>query len=223
VFDEKLKNICQITWRGFLKKRHYYNFITAFAFFISFMMVAAGNAAESKTRPSDWAQPVIGASLENFYRVSDDLYRSEQPEESDIRELKAAGIKSVLSLRDHHKDDSDFDKAGIKTIRYEMKAGSVSTEDLIAVLKLIQSAPKPILVHCWHGSDRTGFIVAGYRMVFMDWDVEKAIEELRSGGFGYHERYYPNIKQTLRQLNIQEVRQSVIGSSIDAPSENTGK
>jgi len=206
-----------------LRKQHFYNFVTAITFFIFLLMVAVGNAAESKARPSDWAQPVAGVTLENFYRVSDELYRSEQPEESDINGLKAVGIKSVLSLRSHHTDDKEFDKAGIKTIHYEMKAGSVSTEDLIAALKLIQSAPKPILVHCWHGSDRTGLVVAGYRMAIMGWDAEKAIEELRLGGFGYHELYYPNIIKILKQLNIQDVRQSVFGSSKDAPSENVDK
>jgi tyrosine-protein phosphatase SIW14 len=186
-------------------------------FLIILFIAPVCSAAELKTRPKDWAQPVKGSSLENFYRVSDELYRSKQPEPSDISDLKAAGIKSVLSLRDHHKDDREFDKSGIKTLCYEMEAGSVSTEDLIAALKLIQTAPKPILVHCWHGSDRTGFVVAGYRMVFMGWDAEKAIEELRSGGFGYHERTYPKIIKILRQLNINDVRQAVIGASKEEP------
>src|SRR5450432_2040707 len=38
---------------------------------------AAGETVES--RPNNWAQPVAGESLKNFYRVNEELYRSEQP------------------------------------------------------------------------------------------------------------------------------------------------
>lgn len=66
-----------------------------------------------KVRPSDWAQPVVGSPLGNFCRVSDDLYRSEQPTRSDIPDLKAMGIRSVLSLRHYHSDAKEFERAGI--------------------------------------------------------------------------------------------------------------
>lgn len=176
-------------------------------FFLSFVIVCA--AENPKIRPASWAQPVISSSLENFYRVSDDLYRSEQPKPSDIADLKQLGIRSIVSLRQYHQDSIEFAHAGITSIQYQMDAGSVSETNLVEVLRAIRKAQKPVLVHCWHGSDRTGFIVAGYRMVFMDWTADQAIEELRLGGFGYHGAFYPNITESLKKMDIKAVKKAV--------------
>ena len=170
-----------------------------------------------KVRPGNWAQPVIASSLGNFYRVSDELFRSEQPKASDIPDLKVFGIQTVLSLRHYHHDSRAFEGAGIASIQYEMDAGSVSVADLIAVLRLIRASPKPILLHCWHGSDRTGFIVAGYRMVLLNWSAADAIEELRLGGFGHHESAYPNIARVLREIDVAAVRKAVLEDAVPNP------
>ena len=136
---------------------------------IFFLLAGICAADTGKERPAEWAQPVAGCALGNFYRISDELYRSKQPEPADLPELKRVGIRTVLSLRHYHHDARAFEEAKIGSVQYQMDAGSVSVAELIAVLKLIRDAQKPVLVHCWHGSDRTGFVVAGYRMVFMNW------------------------------------------------------
>ena len=178
--------------------------------FILFTCACA--AGEVRVRPGTWAQPVIGTSLENFFRINADLYRSEQPTRAEIPDLKKFGIKSILSLRQYHTDPREFQRAGIATFEHRMDAGRVSVADLIAALKLIQSAPKPVLLHCWHGSDRTGFVVAGYRMVFMNWTADQAIDELDKGGFGFHETFYPNIIRTLKTIDVTAVRKAVLAS-----------
>ena len=76
-------------------------------------------------------------------------------------------------------------------------------------LKIIQAAEKPVLLHCWHGSDRTGAISAAYRIVFEDWEKEKAIEELRKKEFGYHENWYPNVLSLLRNLDTPKLRKEL--------------
>ena len=50
----------------------------------------------------------------------------------------------------------------------------------------IRRASGPVLVHCLHGSDRTGTIVAMYRIVEQGWTREAAIAEMTGGGYGYH-------------------------------------
>jgi protein tyrosine phosphatase (PTP) superfamily phosphohydrolase (DUF442 family) len=165
-------------------------------------------ASEPRVRPTEWAQPVIASTLENCFRVSADLFRSAQPDRTDLPDLQALGIKSVIILRSLHFDDV-FAQRGFHLITHPMSAGSVSVADLVAVLRQYRSAEKPVLVHCWHGSDRTGFIVAGYRMIFQSWSRESAIEELRLGGFGHHEASYPNIIKTLREMDIAAVKQAV--------------
>lgn len=180
-------------------------------------VVGTGLAGNPKLRPHDWAEPIVGSSLGNFYRISDDLYRSEQPTPADIATLKRFGIRTILSLRHYHTDSKAFGRAGIETLQYHMDAGSLSVPQLIDVLRLIRAAPKPILVHCWHGSDRTGFVIAGYRMVFMNWSAERAVEEMRLGGFGLHETWYPNIAKTVQNLDVAAVRAAVFKEKPTAP------
>jgi protein tyrosine/serine phosphatase len=165
-------------------------------------------ASEPRVRPAEWAQPVIASTLENCFRVSNDLFRSAQPGRTDLPDLQALGIKSVITLRSFHFDDV-FVRSGLRVIQHPMSAGSVSVSDLVVVLRQFRSAEKPVLVHCWHGSDRTGFIVAGYRMIFQNWSHESAIEELRLGGFGYHEASYPEIIKNLREMDLAAVKKAV--------------
>lgn len=168
-------------------------------------------SAAPELRPESWARPIIDTRVGNLFLVSPGLYRAEQPGLSDIPDLQALGIKSLLNLREYHQDGPHFARAGFYLTRHPMAAGSASSEDLVAALRLIRKAPKPVLVHCWHGSDRTGFVIAGYRLVFDGWSKQAAIDELRRGGFGSHERTYPNIKRALEALDVEELRRAVLG------------
>ncbi|GAB2894005.1 dual specificity protein phosphatase family protein [Uliginosibacterium flavum] len=165
--------------------------------------------AAPELRPEKWARPVIDTSVGNLFQVAPDLYRAEQPGKSDVADLKALGIKSFMNLREYHSDSADFEKQGFTRLRHAMAAGSVKSEDLVIVLRQINQAAKPVLVHCWHGSDRTGFVIAGYRLVFQGWSKAEAIDELRRGGFGYHERTYPNVKKTIEALDVEAIKRAV--------------
>lgn len=43
-----------------------------------------------------------------------------------------------------------------------------------------------MVVHCWHGSDRTGAVIAAYRIVQQGWSQHDAIDEMINGGYGFH-------------------------------------
>ena len=52
-----------------------------------------------------------------------------------------------------------------------------------------QATPKKMvrfLVHCYHGADRTGLIVASYRVIYQNWDLNEAKREMQQGPYGYH-------------------------------------
>ena len=61
--------------------------------------------AETRLRPDVWATPVIGTELNNFYRIDDHLYRSEQPSDEAFPQLAELGIEEILNLREFHTDD----------------------------------------------------------------------------------------------------------------------
>ena len=100
-------------------------------------------------------------------------------------------------------------QAGFTLLVQRMEADDLTIDDLVSGLRLLRDAPKPVLVHCWHGSDRTGSLVAAYRIVFQDWTREAALDELRHGGFGYHERWFPNIIKLFEALDPAELRRRV--------------
>ena len=162
-----------------------------------------------RTRPVEWSVPVIQSSLDNGFRVSADLFRCEQPAVRDVPDLKALGVRTLLNLRDHHKDSPDFAKAGFRLLAEPMNASDVTVDQLAAALRQFRDAPKPVLVHCWHGSDRTGVFVAAYRVVFENWTREAALDEFRHGGFGFHEKWFPNLVKLLETLDVEALRKRV--------------
>lgn len=173
-------------------------------------VVAGGGEIAPRPRPAEWATPMINASLENCYRVSEELFRCEQPEPKDAPALHALGVKSILSLRNYHSNPPELKAAGFELLAEPMKAGKLTMDDLVAALRQFRHAPKPVMVHCWHGSDRTGSVVAAYRIVFQDWTPAAALDELRHGGFGYHERWFPNIIELFGKLDAGELRRRVL-------------
>ncbi|MBI5767445.1 MAG: dual specificity protein phosphatase family protein [Verrucomicrobia bacterium] len=165
--------------------------------------------SRARVRPAEWAAPVIETTLDNCYRVSPELFRCEQPAKRDTADLQALGIRTLLNLRQYHTDSADFARAGLTLAAEQMAAGKVSTDQLVAALRKFRAAPKPVLVHCWHGSDRTGAFVAAYRMVFQHWTPAAAIDELRRGGYGFHETAFPNLVPLLESLDVEAVRRRV--------------
>ena len=167
-------------------------------------------AADVTARQNSWAQPVTGTSLSNFYQVAPQIYRSEQPDSKSFKELEAFGIKSVLSLRDHHKDDEEGAKeTSLILYQVETSASSISVDNVIAALRIIRDSPKPILIHCRHGADRTGCICAMYRVVFQNWSKEDAIDEMENGGFGFHGWMFKNIPELIRSADIEVIKKAM--------------
>lgn len=161
------------------------------------------------------ATPIKVEDTRNCYRLSPELYRSGQPGDDGFKALEKLGLKSVLNLREYHSDTDKAGHTGLRLYRIKLAAGKVTREDLMNCLLVISSAPKPILVHCWHGSDRTGIVCAAYRIIMQDWTPEKALEELMDERFGHHRSYYSNLEKLVRTTDwkafkkeFQEKRQS---------------
>jgi protein tyrosine phosphatase (PTP) superfamily phosphohydrolase (DUF442 family) len=166
--------------------------------------------ADIRVRPSEWAQPVLGIELENFYRLTDEVFRSRQPDAEAMGALETMGMRSILNLREYHSDKDDAQGTQLKLYRVPVNAGKIDDTFVVAALRSIAQAEKPILIHCWHGSDRTGVVAAMYRMVFQGWSRARAIDEFVHGGYGYHASFYPNIERYLERVDVAAIRQQVI-------------
>lgn len=161
---------------------------------------------QPRIRPERWAKKIINTELNNFYLVDDGVYRSKQPDDENFAMLEKMGIKEVLNLRNFHSDDDEAKNNHLILNRIKLNAGSITEDHLINALKVIKNRSGPIVFHCWHGSDRTGAIAAAYRIVFNNWSKADAIDELENGDFGYHERFYGNIKNLINDLDIEKVK-----------------
>lgn len=181
---------------------------------ILFLLLFAGqiyfaNGQNSNKRPDSWSVKIENSNLENLWKLNDTLFRSEQPERIDFVYLNSIGFKSVLNLRSNHSDKELIENLDIVEYHIEMDAEKFSDNEIIAALKVIQVSPKPILVHCRHGSDRTGVVIAMYRIVYQNWTKEQALLELQNGGYGFH-AIYTNIPEYLKTVNVEKIKKQVI-------------
>ena len=63
-----------------------------------------------------------------------------------------------------------------------------ANETVFKVLALLQSSGAgPIFIHCLRGMDRTGAVIACYRIAHDGWGNQKALEEAKSYGMHWFE------------------------------------
>ncbi|TIX90906.1 dual specificity protein phosphatase family protein [Rhizobium sp. P44RR-XXIV] len=108
----------------------------------------------------------------NFHSVIDgQIYRSAQPTPEELASyIQKNGIKTVINLRGTHPGKAWYDgevataqSLGVSHIDFSMSATkAVSPEKAQRLVELMASAPKPILIHCLSGSDRSGLASALY-------------------------------------------------------------
>lgn len=146
---------------------------------------------------------------QNFYKVNREIYRSAQPTEYNMTELEKFGIKTILNLRMFHSDKNEAEKTNLKLYHLKMRAGKIIDKDIIASMKIINDSEKPILIHCMHGSDRTGVVVAMYRIIFEGYTKEDAIKELKEKKYGYHEKIYGNIIKYIENSDIEMLKKEI--------------
>jgi len=69
----------------------------------------------------------------------------------------------------------------------------------------------PYLIHCHHGSDRTGLMIAMYRILHQHWTTQQALAEMTLGGYGFHP-LWQNIIDYLTHADAAALRARVSGS-----------
>ncbi|MFS8116234.1 dual specificity protein phosphatase family protein [Rhizobium jaguaris] len=123
----------------------------------------------------------------NFHPVIEgQLYRSAQPTADQLAYVRARGIKTIINLRGYHPGAEWYDPEvamangfGIGHIDFGISASKmVSAQKAAEIVSLMASAPKPILIHCQSGADRSGLVAALYMRKVAGWDEYKALGQL---------------------------------------------
>ncbi len=124
--------------------------------------------------------PVDG--IANFGKVDARLWRSGQPDPAALAILARRGVKTLVNLRmpgDLKPAEAAFaQRHGIIYHQIPLSGVRAPTKAQIARLfKLVDGSAPPVLMHCEHGSDRTGTFVACYRILRQGWSAEQALVE----------------------------------------------
>jgi tyrosine-protein phosphatase SIW14 len=133
-------------------------------------------------------------SIPNFHQVDVNIYRGAQPASQEFQSLAQFGIKTVLDLRDeqgHARAERKLvEAAGMRYISLPMNGLIAPTDQQISrALAVVEDiANGPVFVHCRRGADRTGTVIACYRIAHDQWRNEKALEEARTFGMSWIER-----------------------------------
>lgn len=96
--------------------------------------------------------------------VPGQVYRSAQPSQAFLdKTVQADGIRCILKLNSpkestwSHDEAAEASRLGVKMINLTMAVTRLPTRaELLALIDAISTAPRPLLIHCKFGADRTG-------------------------------------------------------------------
>ena len=135
------------------------------------------------------AEVLKSKDLPNFHEVHPYLYRSGEPTETGFSKLPAKNIKTVIDLRapaERTRNEATWAKElGIKYINLPMSSAPPTKKQVDTFMSEVSKAKADtanngaVLVHCAHGSDRTGCLVGIWRVTQDGYDYPKAYKEMR--------------------------------------------
>jgi uncharacterized protein (TIGR01244 family) len=140
------------------------------------------------------AQTLNVVGVENFHQVNEHLYRGAQPTDAGFQNLAKLGVKTVIDLRETDgrsaQEKKAVESAGMRYVNIPMYGMSTPHQaDVEKVLALFNDASAgPVFVHCRRGADRTGTVVACYRISHDGWNNAKALAEAKTNGMAWIEK-----------------------------------
>ena len=135
------------------------------------------------------AQDATGhAELPRFQQVSERLYRGAQPRDGGLAKLRALGINTSIHLRGTSSrtraQEAEARALGLNYFNVALPNWGRPQDTRVQRILEIIAAPESgrVFVHCRTGVDRTGTIVALYRMTQEGWTSNDALAEAERNG-----------------------------------------
>jgi len=176
-------------------------------------------AAQNAARPAPAELPPVSAAdhapaqrlglpgIGNAGRVSEFLYRGAQPRENGYAQLRQLGIAIVVDLRNRgesqQRERQAVEANGMRYIGMPVSGTEGPSEEQIAAFLTLlrEHAGHRLFVHCQHGADRTGVMIAAYRMSAEGWTAAQALEEMRA--YHFHRLWLPAMRRTVREFPLR--------------------
>jgi tyrosine-protein phosphatase SIW14 len=158
--------------------------------------------------------------IRNFHEVDEHVFRGAQPTEEGLRELAQNGVKVIVDLRESgHRSAAEeraVKAAGMRYVNVPMTGLTPPTqEEINTVLQLLDDQSNgPVFVHCMRGADRTGAVIAAYRIEHDHWDNARALREAMADGMSFFQ--YP------RQSYIRNFRPPIMDAKTETEPIGAG-
>jgi protein tyrosine phosphatase (PTP) superfamily phosphohydrolase (DUF442 family) len=133
--------------------------------------------------------------ISNFYQVDEHVYRGAQPNLEGFQYLAKSGVNTVIDLREKgpraRAEERAVTAAGMRYVNVPMSGLTPPTPaEITRILLLLEDTSSgPVFVHCKRGADRTGAVIAAYRIHHDHWQSAQALGEAMSHGMSFFQ--YP--------------------------------
>jgi tyrosine-protein phosphatase SIW14 len=123
----------------------------------------------------------------NFGEVTPALFRGAQPNRKGFEGLAKMGTDIVVDLRGNRESEGkEVRRLGMRYVAIPWHCPFPNDDVFVRFLKLVrENSSKKIFVHCRLGDDRTGMMVASYRMAAEGWTADEAMNEMQKFGFSH--------------------------------------
>jgi protein tyrosine/serine phosphatase len=121
--------------------------------------------------------------------VAPGILRGGQPSDEGYACLKKLGVRTIINLRDERlfvrSEELAVLSLGMNYINVSLSPFIEPTPEQIerCLSVMTDENQLPVFVHCLHGMDRTGTIIAAYRVAVESWSLPRAYVEMLSRGF----------------------------------------
>jgi len=134
-----------------------------------------------------WLAVAPPPGIQKFEQINEHLYRGAQPAEEGFKALAKMGVRTVLDLRyrsaQSHWEKGVVESLGMRFVGVPMSMHAPTDGEMAHILSLLNASEGwPVFVHCEGGRDRTGTVIACYRIAHDGWDNQKAYNEARQHG-----------------------------------------
>jgi protein tyrosine/serine phosphatase len=178
-------------------------------------LIFAAPAAKSQTTQNP-------EGVKNFAPVTEMLYRGAQPSSTGFSALHQMGVGIVVNFRNEAQETSaeqrEVESLGMKYVGIPWSGrDNPSDAQIVQFLDLVRNNPNTkIFVHCQRGADRTGTMVAAYRIAVQHQAVKDAVSEMHS--FHYDHFFLPQLERYVVSLPRVLHDDPLFAAYITAPS-----
>jgi len=182
-------------------------FVLLLVCFLSLVTPVTNASTNDQPLPSS-AKKISVPGIHNAGKINEHLYRGSQPKLAELSQLKKLGVTTIIDLRAESPQTAKEERLraealGMGFVRIPIGGFSSPTNaDLLRFFQIIRDAPPPtVFVHCEYGKDRTGVMIAAYRIAFDHWPADQAISEMMQ--FGFNRAWHPSMITFIRNLPAQ--------------------